>query len=89
PEKYALLAERLPKQHRRYEVIYRPYDRYACNDHMEMFILDVSGTNETRGTLSAVKEQRGKYSHILAVSKRTALELGALYDDLAEQDHQD
>lgn len=89
PEKYALLAERLPKQHRRYEVIYRPYDRYACNDHMEMFILDDSGTNETRGTLSAVKEQRGKYSHILAVSKRTALELGALYDDLAEQDHQD
>ncbi|RHB50984.1 diguanylate cyclase [Exiguobacterium sp. AM39-5BH] len=89
PEKYALLAERLPKQHRRYEVIYRPYDRYACNDHIEMFILDDSGTSETRGTLSAVKEQRGKYSHILAVSKRTAFELGALYDDLAEQDHHD
>ena len=89
PEKYAMLAEHLPKQHRRYKVIYRPYDRYACNDHIEMFILDDSGTSETRGTLSAVKEQRGKYSHILAVSKRTALELGTLYDDLSEQDHHD
>ncbi|MCT4775778.1 MULTISPECIES: GGDEF domain-containing protein [Exiguobacterium] len=89
PEKYAMLAEQLPKQHRRYEVVYRPYDRYACNDHMEMFILDESSTTETRGTLSAVKEQRGKYSHVLALSKRTALELGSLYDDLAEQDHHD
>ncbi|WP_214836089.1 GGDEF domain-containing protein [Exiguobacterium sp. s36] len=89
PEKYAMLAEQLPKQHRRYEVIYRPYDRYACNDHMEMFILDESSTTETRGTLSAVKEQRGKYSHVLALSKRTALELGTLYDDLAERDHHD
>lgn len=89
PEKYIMLAEQLPKQHRRYEVIYRPYDRYACNDHMEMFILDESSTTETRGTLSAVKEQRGKYSHVLALSKRTALELGTLYDDLAEQDHHD
>ncbi|WP_114165644.1 diguanylate cyclase [Exiguobacterium sp. TNDT2] len=89
PEKYALLAERLPKQHRRYEIIYRPYELYACNDHMEMFILDDSGTSETRGTLSAVKEQRGKYSHILAVSKRNALELGMLCDDLSEQDHHD
>lgn len=89
PEKYTMLAEQLPKQHRRYEVIYRPYDRYACNDHMEMFILDESSTTETRGTLSAVKEQRGKYSHVLALSKRTALELGTLYDDLAEQDHHD
>lgn len=87
PEKYAMLAEQLPKQHRRYEVVYRPYDHYACNDHMEMFILDESSTTETRGTLSAVKEQRGKYSHVLALSKRTALELGSLYDDLAEQDH--
>ncbi|MFY9944895.1 MAG: GGDEF domain-containing protein [Exiguobacterium chiriqhucha] len=89
PEKYTMLAEQLPKQHRRYEVIYRPYDRYACNDHMEMFILDESSATETRGTLSAVKEQRGKYSHVLALSKRTALELGTLYDDLAEQDHHD
>lgn len=89
PEKYTMLAEQLPKQHRRYEVIYRPYDRYACNDHMEMFILDESSTTETRGTLSAVKEQRGKYSHVLALSKWTALELGTLYDDLAEQDHHD
>lgn len=89
PEKYIMLAEQLPKQHRRYEVIYRPYDRYACNDHMEMFILDESSTTETRGTLSAVKEQRGKYSHVLALSKRTALELGTLFDDLAEQDHHD
>lgn len=89
PEKYALLAEQLPKQHRRYEVVYRPYDLYACNDHVEMFILDETGSSATKGTLSAVKEQRGKYSHILAVSKRTAAELGTLYDDLTEQDHGD
>lgn len=89
PEKYALLADRLPTKHRRYEIIYRPYQLYACNDSMEMFILDDSNPTEAKGTLSAVKEQRGKYSHILAVSKRTALELGTLYDDIAEQDHQD
>ncbi|MBR2757248.1 MAG: GGDEF domain-containing protein, partial [Exiguobacterium sp.] len=39
---------------------------------------------EAKGTLSAVKEQRGKYSHILAVSKRTASELEAIYDDYAD-----
>lgn len=89
PEKYALLAEQLPKQHRRYDVVYRPYDSYVCNDNVEMFILDESGSNATKGALSAVKEQRGKYSHILAVSKRTAAELGTLYDDLAEQDRND
>ncbi|TCI45662.1 GGDEF domain-containing protein [Exiguobacterium sp. SH3S2] len=89
PQKYASLAEQLPKQHRRYEVVYRPYDLYACNDNVEMFILDESGSTSTKGTLSAVKEQRGKYSHILAVTKRTATELGTLYDDLAEQDRND
>ncbi|EPE61514.1 diguanylate cyclase domain protein [Exiguobacterium sp. S17] len=89
PQKYASLAEQLPKQHRRYEVVYRPYDLYVCNDNVEMFILDESGSTATKGALSAVKEQRGKYSHILAVSKRTATELGTLYDDLAEQDRND
>ncbi|MDX5323056.1 MAG: GGDEF domain-containing protein [Exiguobacterium sp.] len=84
PRKYARLADQLPKQHRRYEVVYRPYGAYVCNDHVEMFVLDESGSNEAR-TLSAVKEQRGKYSHILAVTSRTAAEIG-LYDDVSEAD---
>ena len=84
--KYLSLAEQLPKEHRRYEIVYRPYEAYACNDHVEMFVLDESRVIETKGTLSAVKEQRGKYSHILAVSKRTAAELEALYDDYSDID---
>lgn len=86
-DKYSKLAEKLPKEHRRYEIIYRPYEAYACNDHVEMFILDESRPKESKGTLSAVKEQRGKYSHILALSKHTASDLSALYDDYAEGDH--
>ncbi|STO08274.1 GGDEF domain-containing protein [Exiguobacterium aurantiacum] len=86
-KKYALLADQLPKQHRRYEIVYRPYGAYVCNDHVEMFILDESGSSEAR-TMSAVKEQRGKYSHILAVTARTAAELG-LYDDVSETDGED
>lgn len=86
PQKYAMLAAQLPKQHRRYEIIYRPYDAYMYNDNMEMFILDQSGPKEQTGSFAAVKEQRGKYSHILAVTKRTAAELGELYDDYADSD---
>lgn len=84
--KYTKLADQLPKEHRRYEIVYRPYEAYTCNDHVEMFILDESRSKESRGTLSAVKEQRGKYSHILAVTRRTASELEALYDDYADLD---
>ncbi|MFP3394244.1 GGDEF domain-containing protein, partial [Brevibacillus sp. SIMBA_076] len=80
-------ADRLPKEHRRYEVVYRPYEAYSCNDNIEMFVLDDARVDEARGTLSAVKEQRGKYSHILAVSKRTASELEAIYDDYADEEH--
>ena len=82
---YISLADRLPKEHSRYEVVYRPYEAYSCNDNIEMFVLDDTRAHEARGTLSAVKEQRGKYSHILAVSKRTASELEAIYDDYADE----